>query len=140
LHAYTPKWTTGVQSSSGNIVTDLDKLVSFPGGYLEPNETPLDTAKRELLKETGYVSDRWAELGGYAVDANRGRTVSCMFHAVGCRQIGLPCAADLEADGMLLMSREELLTAISRGEIVILTQISLVLMIWHSQISDASRK
>jgi len=32
----------------------------LPAGKLEPGEPPLDTAKRELLEETGYVARQWA--------------------------------------------------------------------------------
>ena len=35
----------------------------LPAGKLEPGEPPLETAKRELLEETGYVARRWTELG-----------------------------------------------------------------------------
>jgi hypothetical protein len=34
-------------------------LVSLPGGRCERNELPLSAVKRELLEETGYVSDDW---------------------------------------------------------------------------------
>ena len=50
----------------------------FPGGHLEPDEAPLGAAKRELLEETGFVSDSWVELGGYTVNANQGGAVSYM--------------------------------------------------------------
>jgi len=33
--------------------------VSLPGGRNDENEDPLDGAKRELLEETGYVSEDW---------------------------------------------------------------------------------
>lgn len=32
---------------------------SVPGGTVDNNETPLNTAKRELLEETGYISNHW---------------------------------------------------------------------------------
>lgn len=34
-------------------------FLSLPGGRCLPNEKSLDAAKRELLEETGYVSDDW---------------------------------------------------------------------------------
>ena len=37
--------------------------IELPAGKLEPGEPPLETAKRELLEETGYVAEEWRELG-----------------------------------------------------------------------------
>lgn len=34
-------------------------------GVVEEGETSLEAAKRELLEETGYVSDSWTEFGSY---------------------------------------------------------------------------
>lgn len=34
-------------------------FTSLPGGRCDPGEEPLESAKRELLEETGYVSDDW---------------------------------------------------------------------------------
>ena len=34
----------------------------LPAGKLEPNEPPLETARRELQEETGYVAAEWREL------------------------------------------------------------------------------
>lgn len=35
----------------------------LPAGKFEPGEPPLETAKRELLEETGYIAGLWRELG-----------------------------------------------------------------------------
>jgi len=36
---------------------------SLPGGRVEKGDMPLETAKRELLEETGYESSKWGLLG-----------------------------------------------------------------------------
>ena len=39
------------------------EFIELPAGKLEPGEPHLDTAKRELLEETGYVAQEWTPLG-----------------------------------------------------------------------------
>ena len=48
-----------------------------------------------------------------------------------------PRSDDLEESEILLLTRNELLAAIGRGEIHILTQIALVSMIWQDDIATA---
>ena len=38
-------------------------FIEIPAGKLEPDEPALDTGKRELLEETGYVAAKWTKLG-----------------------------------------------------------------------------
>ena len=39
------------------------EFIEVPAGKLEPGEPPLQTARRELLEETGYVAQEWTRLG-----------------------------------------------------------------------------
>lgn len=114
----------------------------FPGGHLSPGEEPLAAARRELLEETGLEAARWAGLGAYMVNANQGGAWSHMFHATGCRRASSPIAGDpvsddLEDTEILYLTRAELLAAIARGEMHLLTQIALVSMVWQADIARA---
>ncbi len=47
---------------TGRITTEI------PGGMVDPGESPLDAARRELAEETGYAAEKWEEIG--SVDPN----------------------------------------------------------------------
>jgi ADP-ribose pyrophosphatase len=98
------------------------------GGMLEPNEAPLDAAKRELLEEMGYAASEWVSLGSHILDPNRGIATVHLFLALNARQVADPDSDDLEDQELLFLSQAELETALQAGEFKVLAWSAVVAM------------
>jgi 8-oxo-dGTP pyrophosphatase MutT (NUDIX family) len=91
----TPDWVNVVAITPDEKIILIDQYrhgmqaitTEIPGGMVDPGETPLESAQRELLEETGYRAQEWIEIG--LVEANpaimHNRTYS--FLALGCQQV-----------------------------------------------------
>ena len=42
-----------------------ETLIELPAGTLDPQEDPLDTARRELIEETGYRAEHFTKIGDW---------------------------------------------------------------------------
>jgi ADP-ribose diphosphatase len=93
----------------------------LPAGYLEADEEPLAAAQRELLEETGYVSDRWTRLGTFTNDGNRGAGTAHLFQARDARQTATPSSHDLEEMKTMLLSISDLRQALHRGDVPVIS-------------------
>ena len=64
------------------------ELLEIPAGAFEPGETdPLAVARRELLEETGYVSDDWEYFGPTVESSAKMTNFMHIFLARNCRKV-----------------------------------------------------
>jgi ADP-ribose pyrophosphatase YjhB (NUDIX family) len=97
-------------------------------GMLEPDEAPLDGAKRELLEEVGYESTSWVNLGSQVMDPNRGVATVHLFLALNARKVTEPRNDDLEDQELVFLNRDEIGQALMAGEFKFLPWLAVVAM------------
>jgi len=76
-------------------------VLEFPAGAVDEGEDPLSAAKRELLEETGFVSDDWHFLGTCDANPSRQNNQLYSFVAVGARKV----AEQMLSEGELIRIR-----------------------------------
>lgn len=72
----TPDWVNVVALTKDGALVLVEQwrhgvkrtTLEIPGGMVDPGEGPAEAAKRELVEETGFVSDDWEPLG--VIDPN----------------------------------------------------------------------
>jgi 8-oxo-dGTP pyrophosphatase MutT (NUDIX family) len=64
--------------------------VEIPGGMVDPGEEPLQTAKRELLEETGYAGNNWVSIGEVFPNPAMQNNKCYTFLATNCKKVGEP--------------------------------------------------
>jgi len=94
--------------------------LGLPAGYLEPGESPVAAAKRELLEETGFVAQEWQRLGAYVVDGNRGCGNVHVFFARHLVKKQEPNPDDLETISLETIRLDDLPALLLNGEIATL--------------------
>lgn len=66
-----PEWINVIALTEENHIVLVEQYragiheptLEIPGGMADKNENPLEAAKRELLEETGYSSNKWEYIG-----------------------------------------------------------------------------
>jgi len=61
--------------------------IGLPAGYIEENEQPIESAKRELLEETGYEAEKIIPLGSFYQDQGCSSAYNHYFLATKCKKV-----------------------------------------------------
>ncbi len=91
-------------------------FIEFPAGKIDPGESTLETAKRELVEEAGYTALRWQPLGIIHPVISYSTEFIEMWQADELTHVGSKLDAG-EFLELVTLSHEELLQAFDRGEI-----------------------
>jgi ADP-ribose pyrophosphatase len=67
------------------------RTLEIPTGHVEAGETPVESARKELLEETGYVADAMELLGTLSPDNGRYENRMWCFFASNARPSPDPC-------------------------------------------------
>ncbi|MFM8007120.1 MAG: NUDIX hydrolase, partial [Dolichospermum sp.] len=95
------------------------RLLEFPAGTVEPNESPLETVKREIEEETGYHARQWDKLGEFFLAPGYSDEVIYAFIARDLQKLEIQPAKDEDEDiETVLLTPQELETAILTGQFV----------------------
>lgn len=95
------------------------RLLEFPAGTVEPNETPAATIQRELEEETGYRASTWRSLGNFALAPGYSDELIYPFLATDLEKLDIQPEGDEDEDiEVVLMSPDALEKAIYAGEAI----------------------
>eukprot|EP00934_Nitzschia_sp_Nitz4_P002327 Nitzschia sp. Nitz4//scaffold5_size260463//22619//23551//NITZ4_000941-RA/size260463-processed-gene-0.109-mRNA-1//-1//CDS//3329555217//2327//frame0 len=102
------------------------KSYAVMGGMIEPNESPLESAQRELREELQLESPDWVSLGSYVAASNRGGGTTNIFWARQAKNIpgveqhqlegGEIAQGELERQDVVQLTKEELVKALLGGK------------------------
>ncbi len=94
-------------------------LLELPAGAIDPDETPIACARRELAEETGYAAepDELEHVGSFVYDPTSSNTRYHLFLARDCRAAGRQKLDPTEAITVELATLEEVRRFVRDGTI-----------------------
>ena len=94
------------------------ELIELPSGIFEPEETdPLDVAKRELLQETGYSSDKWTYLGPTIENSAKLTNTIHLYLAKDCKKVSDQQLDKTEDIDVLIMPLDEAVNMVMENKV-----------------------
>lgn len=141
LHA--PDWVNVVAVTPENHVVTVSQYrfgsgeitTEIPAGLVENGETPLETARRELREETGYISEDWETLGFVEPNPAYLDNRCYLFLARNAVKAGEKALEPGEDIRVKIMALEELREEIAAGRLrhaLALAGLSRVFNLWNT--------
>jgi len=87
------------------------------GGVVDQGESHLEAARRELLEETGYISEVWSHLVTIAPNPALNTNRCAIYLAEQCRCIGSGDLDDTEFIQVVVLEKEDCKVALTDGRI-----------------------
>lgn len=105
------------------------ELLEVPAGMINEGEIdPLVTAKRELLEETGYISNDWTFLGKTIESSSKLTNYMYLYLAKDCIKISEQKLDETEVVDIIEMDFKEALEKVENNEIEANSSISAILL------------
>ena len=92
-------------------------LLDLPSGLIEDNEKPYETAKRELLQETGYSCSTLDHMGWFYTWPSKSNQKSYLFLAKGLKKASSQSLDAIENINTKIVTKEELMLKLINREI-----------------------
>lgn len=78
-----------------------ETLFTFPAGGIDKNETPIETAARELLEESGYVSDNLEQIAELYVYPSKVKHTNYIVRAKNAKKLSSVAHEETETIGQV---------------------------------------